>query len=99
MTITLALCVVIAALACGSNDPEIDGTTSATAQQGDEGEGSAKGKMLVIYFSRVDENWQVGVVEKGYTQLKADRSMPLTANPLAVRKVFTFKNNKKYIGR
>lgn len=29
MTITLALCAVIVALACGSNDPEIDGTASA----------------------------------------------------------------------
>ena len=69
MTITLALCAVIVALACGSNDPEIDGTTSATEQHGDEGEGSAKGKMLVIYFSRAGENWQVGVVEKGNTEL------------------------------
>ena len=72
MTITLALCAVIAALACGSNDPEIDGTTGATEQHGDEGEGSAKGKMLVIFFSRAGENWQVGVVEKGNTAVMVD---------------------------
>ena len=43
-------------MACGSNDPEVDGMTGATEQTGGD-EGTAKGKMLVIYFSRADENW------------------------------------------
>ena len=61
LTITLALSAFIVALACGSNDPEIDGTTGATEQTGGDDEGTAKGKMLVVYFSRADENWQVGI--------------------------------------
>ena len=72
LTIMLALCAVIVALACGSNDPEVDGTTGATEVNGGEGEGTAKGKMLVIYFSRAGENWQVGVVERGNTAVMVD---------------------------
>ena len=72
MTIALALCAVIVALACGSNDPDVDGTTGATEQTGGDGEGMAKGKMLVVYFSRADENWQVGYVERGNTAIMVD---------------------------
>ena len=72
LTITLALCAFMVALACGSNDPEVDGTTGATEQTGGDGEGTAKGKMLVVYFSRADENWQVGVVERGNTAIMVD---------------------------
>ena len=72
LTITLALCAFMVALACGSNDPEVDGTTGATEQTGGDGEGTAKGKMLVVYFSRADENWQVGYVERGNTAIMVD---------------------------
>lgn len=72
LTITLALSAFIVALACGSNDPEIDGTTGATEQTGGDDEGTAKGKMLVFYFSRADENWQVGYVERGNTAIMVD---------------------------
>ena len=95
LTITLALCAFMVALACGSNDPElteqrepssllewpsrdgsrqshVDGMTGATEQTGGEGEGTAKGKMLVVYFSRADENWQVGYVERGNTAIMVD---------------------------
>lgn len=44
LTITLALCAFMMALACGGNDPEIDGVTGATEQPGGNG-GTAKGKM------------------------------------------------------
>lgn len=67
LSITLALCAIVAAMACGSNDPDVDSVTGATDQHGEGGEGTAKGKMLVIYFSRADENWQVGYVERGNT--------------------------------
>ena len=104
MTITLALCAVIAALACGSNDPEIDGTTSATEHHGDEGEGSAKGKMLVVYFSRADENWQVGYVERGNTAIMVDyikeladvdvfEIVPEVAYPAAYDECIAYVNN------
>lgn len=72
LTLALAFCAFIVAMACGSNDPEVDGMTGATEQTGGEGEGSAKGKMLVIYFSRADENWQVGYVERGNTAIMVD---------------------------
>ena len=72
LTMTLGLCAFIVALACGSNDTEVDGTTGATEQTGGDGEGTAKGKMLVVYFSRADENWQVGYVERGNTAIMVD---------------------------
>ena len=72
LTITLALCAFMVALACGSNDPEVDGMTGATEQTGGDGEGTTKGKMLVVYFSRAGENWQVGVVERGNTAIMVD---------------------------
>ena len=72
LTITLALGAFIVALACGSNDLEVDGTTGATEQTGGDDEGTAKGKMLVVYFSRADENWQVGYVERGNTAIMVD---------------------------
>ena len=73
----LALCAVLVAVACGSNDPEADGTTGATEVNGGEGEGTAKGKVLVIFFSRADENWQVGYVERGNTAVMVDYIMDL----------------------
>ena len=72
ITITLALCSVIVALACSSNEPEIDGVTGATEQNGGNGDGTAAGKMLVVYFSRAGENWQVGYVERGNTAIMVD---------------------------
>ena len=68
----LALASVIVALACGSNDPDVDGTMGATQKNGGDGQGAANGKMLVVYFSRADENWQVGYVERGNTAIMVD---------------------------
>ena len=70
-TLMLALGCVIVALACGSSDPDVDGTTGATQQNGN-GSGTANGKMLVVYFSRAGENWQVGYVERGNTAIMVD---------------------------
>ena len=69
LTITLALCSVLVTMACSSNDPEENGTTGGTGQNS---EGTAKGKMLVVYFSRAGENWQVGNVERGNTAIMVD---------------------------
>lgn len=68
LTITIALCAVVITMSCGSCDPEVD----RTEQQGEGDEGTAKGKMLVVYFSRADENWQVGYVERGNTAIMVD---------------------------
>ena len=51
--------------------PDVDGTTGATQQNGN-GSGTANGKMLVVYFSRAGENWQVGYVERGNTAIMVD---------------------------
>ena len=68
----MTLCLTVVALACGSNDPEVDGVTSATEQNG-ESNGSATGKKsLVLFFSRAGENWQVGNVERGNTAIMVD---------------------------
>ena len=104
LTITLALCAVIVALACGSNDPEVDGMTGATEQTGGDGEGTAKGKMLVVYFSRADENWQVGYVERGNTAIMVDyikdladvdvfEIVPEVAYPAAYDECIAYVNN------
>ena len=71
LTITLTFCAFVVAMACGSNEPEMDGMTGATEQKSGD-EGAAKGKMLVVYFSRADENWQVGYVERGNTAIMVD---------------------------
>ena len=71
-TLMLALGSVLVALACGSSDPDVDGTTGATEQNGGNGSGAASGKMLVVYFSRAGENWQVGYVERGNTTVMVD---------------------------
>ena len=69
--ILLVFCGVIGAMACSDADEEIDGSTGATEQTGGE-EGTVTGKMLVVYFSRAGENWQVGIVERGNTAIMAD---------------------------
>ena len=104
MTIALALCAVIAALACGGNDQDVDGTTGATEQTGGDGEETANGKMLVVYFSRADENWQVGYVERGNTAIMVDyikeladadvfEIVPEVAYPAAYDECIAYVNN------
>ena len=56
-------------MACISNDPEESNVPENAEQNGEE---AAKGKMLVIYFSRAGENWQVGNVERGNTAIMVD---------------------------
>ena len=65
LTITFALCSALMAMACSSNDPEESNMPENTEQNGE-------GKMLVIYFSRAGENWQVGYVERGNTAIMVD---------------------------
>jgi len=69
LTITFALCSALVAMACSSNDPE-ESNVPENAEQNSEG--AAKGKMLVIYFSRAGENWEVGNVERGNTAIMVD---------------------------
>ena len=105
LTLALTFCAFIVAMACGSNDPDVDGVTGATEQSGGgSGEGSAKGKMLLVYFSRADENWQVGYVERGNTAVMADyikdladvdvfEIVPVTPYPAAYNECISYVND------
>ena len=69
----LAIATVVVALACGTDNEEVDGVTGATEHTGDEGNGTGnKGKSLVVFFSRAGENYSVGVVERGNTAIMVD---------------------------
>ena len=72
LLLSVVFAMAIVSMACGSGNEEIDGTTGATEQTGNDGDGKASGKMLVVYFSRAGENWQVGVVERGNTAIMVD---------------------------
>ena len=71
LTMMLGLGCVLMAMACSSGNDDVDGVTGATQPSGGD-EGTAKGKTLVVYFSRAGENWQVGVVERGNTAIMVD---------------------------
>ena len=71
LTMVLGLGCVLTAMACSSGSDDVDSVTGATQPSGGD-EGTAKGKALVVYFSRAGENWQVGVVERGNTAVMLD---------------------------
>lgn len=88
-TLALCFCTLIIS-ACGGGGSDIDDVTGATEQvNGDHG--LVKGKMLLIYFSRAGENWQVGVVERGNTAVMADY-----IKELADVDVFEIKSKNEY---
>ena len=60
----------LVAAACGL----FVGTVSASAADG--------GKILIAYFSRADENYQVGYIEKGNTQVIAEAIAEATGGEL-----------------
>lgn len=70
MLMLLVSSFLMSSVACGSDEP--DGVTGATEQTGGGDDGNASGKMMVVYFSRAGENWQVGVVERGNTAIMVD---------------------------
>lgn len=59
--------------ACNSNDPQTDITSSdeESNENATETEVTNEG-ILIIYFSRAGENWNVGYVERGNTAVMAD---------------------------
>lgn len=70
----ISICLSVVTLACGGNDPEVDGSTGATEQPSGNGSDSTtlEKRSLVVYFSRAGENWQVGNVERGNTAIMVD---------------------------
>lgn len=71
LTTWMTLCLAVVALACGSNDPEVDGMTNAVGQS-DVNESVTGKRSIVIFFSRAGENWEVGNVERGNTAIMID---------------------------
>ena len=68
--LTLALCA-LTLTACGGGTPaKSSGASSAPAKKG-EAKTSGK-RALVVYFSRADENYNVGYIEKGNTRILAE---------------------------
>ena len=85
LSILLCLCIFFALTACGSSPSDATTETSDVANNttpsaqnlpsesetiGNTVESDAK--ILVLYFSRADENYGVGVIEKGNTQIIAE---------------------------
>ena len=93
-----------------ASDNEPDATSGASIPSGDgEGQGVGNGnngKMLVVFFSRAGENWQVGTVSRGNTALLADyivafteadvfEIVPQTAYPASYNETLTVATNEK----
>ena len=53
-----------------TNDKKSESDTSA--EKADEGQDTSSSKVLVVYFSRTGEQYNVGVIEKGNTAIVAD---------------------------
>ena len=100
---------------CSGTDPlakdnEPDATSGASIPSG-EGDGQGvgngnNGEMLVVFFSRAGENWQVGTVSRGNTALLADyivefteadvfEIVPETAYPSSYNETLTVATSEK----
>lgn len=102
---------------CSGTDPlakdnEPDATSGASIPSGNEENnvtnpgGSTDGKILVVFFSRAGENWQVGTVSRGNTALLADyivefteadvfEIVPETAYPTSYNETLTVATGEK----
>ena len=73
--LTLALCA-LTLTACGGGGAPAKGSGSSSAPKAEapakNDAASAGKKALVVYFSRADENYNVGVIEKGNTRILAE---------------------------
>ena len=71
--VALALCA-LTLTACGSGAPtKSSGASSAPkAETAKKVDAPAGKRALVVYFSRADENYNVGVIEKGNTKILAE---------------------------
>ena len=72
LTLILSLIVMTMFTACGTsveNDNSKSDSSTATEQSVPK---KSNSKILVVYFSRAGENYQVGVVEKGNTRILAE---------------------------
>ena len=85
LILALVLCLCVALSACGSNPDEGELDTGGSIETGaSQGSGQnnnsssnndpvqSDGKILIAYFSRADENYSVGYIEKGNTEIIAE---------------------------
>ena len=79
LLMSLVLCLCVAFAGCGNKDKQTpdDSDVSTSATQGSEGsipkddedKVQSGGRIFIAYFSRADENYSVGYIEKGNTKL------------------------------
>lgn len=67
----LALVCSLSVMACSNRNNDASSVLVASSQYGDNDD-EVESKVLVVYFSRAGENWQVGVVERGNTAIMVD---------------------------
>lgn len=76
LIILCSLCTFLFCVSCSGDDPEemIPGEeNNGNSSTDDDGEPAApNGDILIVYFSRAGENWQVGTVERGNTAIMGD---------------------------
>lgn len=80
LLLALALCLCVAFTACGENSDDEGKVETGASQESGNQNGSpsdndpvqSDGKILIAYFSRADENYSVGYIEKGNTEIIAE---------------------------
>ena len=68
--------------ACGAQDSEQSGANSAASGANAPANAQNSGKILIAFFSRADENYGVGVIEKGNTEILAEMIAARTGGQL-----------------
>lgn len=74
ITILLVFLILFSSAACGEGSAMPSGTsaTQKTEAAQNRADDTLDRKVLIAYFSRADENYAVGVIEKGNTQIVAE---------------------------
>ena len=80
LILALVLCLCVAFAACGEKSDDEGKVETGASQESGNQNGSpsdndpvqSDGKILIAYFSRADENYSVGYIEKGNTEIIAE---------------------------
>ena len=73
LVLIFSLMTIFTFTACGGdNSQEKNSSAQKSAEQTSEVEGKGDSKILVAYFSRAGENYQVGYIKKGNTKIVAE---------------------------
>ena len=98
LIITLAFCAVIVAMACGSNDPDVDGVTGATEQNGEGGDSSRQ--TVENWLKKLGVDKQSTAITNVRTR-SVDNGVSYTLNgmPFNNQRGLYIKNGKKYVSK